>query len=1747
MPDNKLTKPFPDQVTSRLGVLPNFFTTAAAAPGLIEELWGFAKSSYLDNPLPSLFKERLFVYLSRFCPVRYCIIRHTGFLMGLGRPAGDAGILPQTIEQVTEMLSWPLPETDDLNALLTRLEFISGPLVIPAAGQQAEQDLFEALAVLFLEPRLSGRTRSAVGKAYGQANFELITAFLAFIRTAHYWTETHPELAYEPDVQALMAHHPHLAALLLDKSEAEAAQQGKALRQALTSLEAVQGALDTNQERMRVQKDAFLSAMNGGTLEDGLSMLVEMVTRETAAEARCAFYLADDAREFLHPVFGASTMPLAYLNQIDKLKIGEDSLACGLAVPTGQPVISHDVLEDPLWEPWTHLAKKYSYRGCWSFPIKTRDQKAVGTFALYFQNPREASETELAMVDVVTQTAAILIVTRSDAREKEQSEQALRESEQSLRLVLESIGEPFYVLDRDWRFVFVSRAALKVWQKSQQEVVGHIFLEAFPNEASSESYAAHQRVMDSGAAEHLESVSPILGSWIEIDLNITPNGYLSTSFRNISERKQREQHQNFLLKLSDGLRPFKNPVEIQETAIKILGQELDVMRAAYFEVDPDGVTISLTARYQKGTSTFPAQRRISDISTDRVNQFRKGQTLVICDTEHEAKPERYRAFGVRAAIAVPLVKNGQLVAIVGIHAEQPRNWTPAQVQLVEELAEHTWVALERSKAQAALLDSQKQFQSIANLVPDLLWDSQPDGSTNWYNQRWIEYTGQTLEQAIGWGWVDAIHPDDRDASAERYGKAVEASQFLQQEHRIRRHDGAYRWFVVSTSPVKDESGNVVKMYGAATDIHDRRESEEALRESEEKLRTVFDSIDQAFCMIEIVRDPMGVGVDYRLLEANGVFELQTGVANARGKLASEYVPGEEPFWLENFDCVARTGEPARVESYHQATRHWYSAFVVRVGDQGSNRVAIVFDDITERKQQEEYSEFLIKLSDILRAPRADVAAIKTEALRLLGEQFNVIRAIYYEADQDSVTLTAQFEKDAVASPDQLRLSDFSPTVAEQYRCGKTQMVTDTENEPNPRAYRAIGLRAWLAVPLIKDGRLVTVVAVHSKTPRKWTEAEVRMLEEFADRLWAAVERANVEQQVRDSERRLRIATEAADMATWEWNLIENKVIWNEQHFRLFGLEPHAGPVDPEIFFEHIHPSDRKRVEDQLRDALANDVEFDTEFLAVLEDGTQRWMSGYGRVMEKSGDQPISISGVMLDITERRQAENDLRRSEERQKAIIESATDYAILTMDLDMRIVDWNVGAQNMMGYSEEEIIGQHGEIFFVAEDRAKGVPAYERDKAIQEGRSKNERWHLRKNGSRFYGSGITSPLLDEAGKVIGLLTVMRDLTHQKRSEEALEEASKRKDEFLAMLAHELRNPLATVGNGIYILKIIQQSDPQVSEIVEMMDNQVTHLVRMIDDLLDVSRVTQGKIQLHSERLEVGALIQNAVKAILPQFEGRGKKLHLSSMPPGLFVHGDQTRLSQVVTNLLTNSLRYTGNDGQAWASLSVENNEVVIQVKDNGIGLSAEQQTSVFELFVQADNSLARSQGGLGIGLTLVRQLVDMHSGRVQAQSPGIGQGSIFTVYLPLLDAPKQPASTQPNGSAKQSTVHILLIDDMEDLARITSMLLKLKGYQVDIRFDGKAGAEAVEALKPAVVLCDIGMPDLDGYQAAGLIRQGAWGSKVTLIALSGYGQEEDKQRSREAGFDGHLLKPVNMDELQSIMSSLTRPGQAGVESDG
>jgi len=504
--------------------------------------------------------------------------------------------------------------------------------------------------------------------------------------------------------------------------------------------------------------------------------------------------------------------------------------------------------------------------------------------------------------------------------------------------------------------------------------------------------------------------------------------------------------------------------------------------------------------------------------------------------------------------------------------------------------------------------------------------------------------------------------------------------------------------------------------------------------------------------------------------------------------------------------------------------------------------------------------------------------------------------------------------------------------------------------------------------------------------------------------------------------------------------------------------------------------------------------------------------------------------------DRRKAEAALRERERMHRMTLDSIRGHAILTMDVDGLIIGANVGAEGVLGFREHELLGRHVGVIFTEEDVRAGVPARELATAARRGIAEDERWHLREDGSRFWGSGLATPLLDEAGDLRGFIKVVRDMTDRKRAEEALREADHRKDEFLAMLGHELRNPLSALHNAARLARQPGTTPERLAWTGEVIADQVRHLTRLVDDLLDVSRITQGKIRLRAEPLDLADVLARAVEAARPSIEEKGHALALAVGPGPLPAEADPTRLEQVFVNLLANAAKYTDPGGKITLAAAREGDDLVVRVGDDGVGIGPEMLPRVFDLFAQVERSLDRSQGGLGIGLTIARRLVELHGGSIEAASDGPGRGSEFAVRLPALadrPAPRADAPAQAQPPSAPAGASVLVVDDNLPSADALAGLLRLSGYRAQAVHDGREAIAEAQRLRPDVVLLDIGLPGLDGYQVAEQLRRVPGMESATIIAITGYGEDHARRRSREVGFDHHLVKPVDYDNLLALLA--------------
>jgi PAS domain S-box-containing protein len=507
--------------------------------------------------------------------------------------------------------------------------------------------------------------------------------------------------------------------------------------------------------------------------------------------------------------------------------------------------------------------------------------------------------------------------------------------------------------------------------------------------------------------------------------------------------------------------------------------------------------------------------------------------------------------------------------------------------------------------------------------------------------------------------------------------------------------------------------------------------------------------------------------------------------------------------------------------------------------------------------------------------------------------------------------------------------------------------------------------------------------------------------------------------------------------------------------------------------------------------------------------------------------------VFRDITERKRAEEDGARL----AAIVESSED-AIVSKTLDGIIRSWNQSAERLFGYTAQEAVGRPITLIIPPE-------RIDEERTILERLRRGERIEhfetvrVAKDGRRLDISLTVSPIRDHAGQVVGASKIARDITERKAMENALREADRRKDEFLALLSHELRNPLAAIRNGLQVLRLADRDANERAVAREMMERQLEHMVRLIDDLLDISRIGRNKMELRWSRVLLADVVSSALEIACPAIAAAGHELTVTLPPEPIALDADLTRLAQVFGNLLTNSAKYTPRGGRIRIDGVRQGKDVFVSVRDNGIGIPPESLPAIFDMFSQVDRSIERSTGGLGIGLALVKGLVEMHGGTVTAESEGEGKGSTLTVRLPTLELPAPlptggpPPDSEPSVPAPKR--RILVVDDSQDSARSMARLLGLRGNEARTACDGAEAVKAAAEFRPDVILMDVGMPHLDGYEATRRIREQPWGRSMTIIALTGWGQQGDRVQSREAGCDGHLVKPVDLAELEKLLAEL------------
>ncbi|MBD1944396.1 response regulator [Coleofasciculus sp. FACHB-712] len=534
------------------------------------------------------------------------------------------------------------------------------------------------------------------------------------------------------------------------------------------------------------------------------------------------------------------------------------------------------------------------------------------------------------------------------------------------------------------------------------------------------------------------------------------------------------------------------------------------------------------------------------------------------------------------------------------------------------------------------------------------------------------------------------------------------------------------------------------------------------------------------------------------------------------------------------------------------------------------------------------------------------------------------------------------------------------------------------------------------------------------------------------------------------------------------------------------------------------------------------------------------------------------------------SEKALRLNEERFLMLLENMKDYAIFFLDPDGRVIKWGAGAESILGYQEAEILGKSGSIIFTPEDRDRGEDRKERVKALTEGRAENERWHVRKDGSRFWGSGIVTSLRDESGQVQGLAKIMRDFTDRKQAEEErtrllaraqeactqAESANRMKDEFLATLSHELRSPLNAMLGWTSLLRTRKFDAATTARAIETIERNAKAQARLIEDLLDVSRIIRGQLRLTVRSMELIPVIESAINTVRPAADAKNIQVHLLVDTFVGLISGDPDRLQQIIWNLLTNAIKFTPEGGRVEVYLQGDRSHAEISVRDTGEGISPDFLPYVFDRFRQADNSITRSYTGLGLGLAIVRHLVELHGGTVRAESPGEGQGSTFIVKLPLLNSAGVKKRTEEEESlcSSQSSalnpqespptlwespldgLQILVVDDEADARELLKSILEQYGAEAIAVASAEEAIGTIQKSKPDLLISDIGMPNEDGYSLIRRVRAlEAEKGQIPSVALTAYVRVDDQKAALSAGFQSHVAKPIDPTELIAVVASL------------
>ena len=656
-----------------------------------------------------------------------------------------------------------------------------------------------------------------------------------------------------------------------------------------------------------------------------------------------------------------------------------------------------------------------------------------------------------------------------------------------------------------------------------------------------------------------------------------------------------------------------------------------------------------------------------------------------------------------------------------------------------------------------------------------------------------------------------------------------------------------------------------------------------------------------------------------------------------------------------------------------------------------------------------------------------------------------------------------------------------------------------------------------------------------------TQLELRKLVFEQERLLTEQQRTNAALLL--AQERSRLATEAAGLGLWSWDPQRDTVTWEDTRtHEILGLSASDEPLSAQRFMdEFLHPDDVALFAAAAALTMETGARFQFQGRLIRKSGEVRWIDFLGKPQPvHDGESPL-ILGVVSDITERKVAEVELRDSRTRFEQIVSQAA-TGVVQAGTDGRITVVNQKFCDMLGYPREQLLTMALMDITAAGSRASTLDVVDQLLAGAEG-VVVQKQYLRADGVAIWASSSVSAVRGPHQEFEGIVAIVVDISDDRRVEENLRqlaadlsEADRRKSDFLATLAHELRNPLAPISTGLSVLKLAGDSPAMVTKLRPMMERQLAQMVRLIDDLLDVARISGGKIHLQKSVVQLRAVLAAACETSMPAIERGAHRLVVRQPDDTLWLDADPTRIAQVLSNLLNNAAKYTPRGGLIEVDARKEGANVVVVVSDNGIGMPPEALPTIFDMFNQVHQNMDHAQGGLGVGLSLVQRLVQMHGGSVEAFSAGPGKGSVFTVQLPLaIEGERAQIGTAPPTPVRRASLRVLVADDNVDAAESLAAMFALQGHETRVVHSGTEALAAARGFAPQVAFLDIGMPGMNGYETAVAIRALPGMQSAVLVALTGWGNESDRERSKAAGFDHHLTKPANAATIALLLDDL------------